>query len=709
MTSRDELAEGGALDRLPALARNLWWSWQPRARSLFRALDPEVWDAVDHNPLLLLQRLPPARLAAMAADPAIRRAYDAVVADFAAATTAAGGAGLLVPETSPVAYLSAEFGLHPSLPTYSGGLGVLAGDIAKEAHDLALPLIGVSLLYRLGSLHQQLSVEGWQQDIAFPFDPTASPIAQVRAGDGSPTIVPVALDRPDAPIQLAVWRVAVGRVPIYLLDPDWGGNPEWTATMPSLLYGGNMEHRLHQEIVLGIGGVRALRALGLMPAVWHANEGHAAFHLLERARELVAAGSTFAAAVEQVRAATVFTTHTPVPAGHDVFPPAMMDRYFGHYWPQLGLDREAFLALGRHADSGEGFNMTALSLRLAGYRNAVSQRHGEVARRMWRGLWPDAAASALPVDAIANGVHLPTWLSAPIAELLDNVLAPDWRDRQADPAVWEPIRTIPDGALWAAHRANKQALHDRIHARGGRRWVDRAAPLPPAVAAALRLDPDVLTVGFARRFAAYKRATLIFRDPDRLARLVTDAERPVQFVFAGKAHPADEEGKRLVQEISERARDPRFGGRVAFVEDYDLDLAAALVAGVDVWLNNPRAPMEASGTSGMKAAINGVPTLSILDGWWAEAWLPDSSNGWGAAPSPLAAAAGDDADAAALYELLETRIVPLFYARGADRLPSGWLAVAREAIRTVAPRYSARRMLTQYARRFYQPAAGTAP
>jgi starch phosphorylase len=708
---RNPTPETEFVDRLAVLARNIWWSWHPLAWRLFAQLDPPVWEAVDHNPILLLQRIAPPRLAAAAADADLQAAYAEVFAEFAAGVETAipslpEDRATLLPGTSPVAYFSAEFGLHPSLPNYSGGLGVLAGDHAKEASDLALPLVGVSLLYRLGSLHQRLTPDGWQQDVAINLDPAASPIEQVTNPDGSPLLVRVALDQPERPVLLALWRVMVGRVPIYLLDPDFGGNLEWSATMPSLLYGGDQEHRLHQEIILGIGGVRALRALEIAPAVWHVNEGHAAFHLLERARELVVTGLTFEAAAEQVRATTVFTTHTPVPAGHDVFSPALMDRYFDHYWPQLRLSRDAFLALGRHDGSGKGFNMTALALRLAGHRNAVSERHGEVTRRMWQALWPDLAPDQAPITTVTNGVHLPTWISPPIAELLDRHLATAWRDRHDDPSIWEPVRTIPDSELWAAHLSNKRALLDRIRTRSRRRWIEGAVDIPPAVTAALLLDPNVLTIGFARRFATYKRATLLFREPDRLARLVTDPARPVQFVFSGKAHPADEGGKRFIQDICGHAQDPRYQGRIVFLEDYDLDLAAHLVAGVDAWLNTPRAPMEASGTSGMKAAVNGIPSLSILDGWWAEAWQPDGSNGWGIEPSTLSDDAGDSADAAALYALLETTVAPLYYARSEDGLSHHWIAVAKESIRTVAPRFGARRMLLEYTRRLYRPAAG---
>jgi starch phosphorylase len=494
-------------------------------------------------------------------------------------------------------------------------------------------------------------------------------------------------------------------VTLYLLDSDVEGNPEWTRATSSRLYGGDLEHRLRQELVLGIGGVRALRAVGVEPSSWHANEGHAAFHLLERLREYVADGLSFDEAAKRVRDCTVFTSHTPVPAGHDVFPPYMIDRYFSHFWPQLGLDRDEFLALGRHIATGDGFNLTALSLRLAGHRNGVSERHGEITRGMWHDLWPDVAADRVPITSVTNGVHLPTWISPPVTRLLDDHLGSFWRDRTNEQEVWDGIRAIPDEEFWATHLAAKRGMLAYLRERSRRRWIDGDFEPAQVVTAGPYLEADVLTIGFARRFATYKRATLIFHDADRLAAILNDPERPVQIVFAGKAHPADEGGKRLIQEIGWRARDPRFGGRIAFAEDYDMGVAAQLVAGVDVWLNNPRAPLEASGTSGMKASANGAPNLSILDGWWREAWRSDDSNGWGIDPSALDGWAQDAAEAEAIYDYLERRVVPLYYDLGHDGLPHGWIAVAKDAIRTVAPAFSSRRMLIDYVTKLYLPAA----
>ncbi|HEY7033954.1 MAG TPA: alpha-glucan family phosphorylase [Thermomicrobiales bacterium] len=704
------IAVPARLSRLPDLACNLWWTWNDDAEDLFRDLDPRLWEATNENAVLFLKRLPRQVLDGAAADPYYLARYDAVIVAFeamlatdAAATWTGRHAPALADRT--LAYFSAEFGLHRALPIYSGGLGVLAGDHIKEASDLGLPLVAVSLLYRQGYLRQRLTADGWQQDVPADLATDAEPTTPVLRPDGSRVMVEVAFDDPTDPLRIAVWRVQVGRVTLYLLDSDVEGNPEWTRAISSRLYGGDIEHRLRQELVLGIGGVRALRAIGVEPSYWHANEGHAAFHLLERLREHVAAGLSFDEAAERVRRCTVFTSHTPVPAGHDVFPPYLIDRYFSHFWPQLGLDRDDFLALGRHVATGDGFNLTALSLRLAGHRNGVSERHGEITRGMWHDLWPDVTADRVPITSVTNGVHLPTWISPPVTRLLDEYLGSAWRERTSEHAVWDRIASIPDEEFWATHLTAKREMLAYLRERSRRRWIDGDFEPAQVVTAGPYLEEDVLTIGFARRFATYKRATLIFHDPDRLAAILNHPERPVQIVFAGKAHPADEGGKRLIQEIGWRARDPRFGGRIAFAEDYDMGVAAQLVAGVDVWLNNPRAPLEASGTSGMKASANGAPNLSILDGWWREAWRPDDGNGWGIEPSALDGWAQDEAEAEAIYDHLERLVVPLYYDHGHDGLPHGWIAVAKEAIRTVAPAFSSRRMLIDYVTKLYLPAA----
>jgi starch phosphorylase len=713
-----ELSETAArlperIRRLNDLAFNLWWTWSKPASALFAQLHPVLWDVVEHNPVLFLYRIEEDRLQAAASNPDFLARYDHVVMRFDEMlnekqehTWLARNRPELVGKT--VAYFSAEFGLHRALPIYSGGLGVLAGDYTKEASDMGLPLVGVSLLYRQGYLRQRIDSSGWQHDVPANLNPHAEPTTPVLDENGEPVTVEVSLGDGVENLCLAVWKVQVGRVPIYLLDSDVDGNPEWTRQLSSRLYGGDKEHRLRQEIVLGIGGVRLLRKLGIQPAYWHANEGHAALHLLERTRELVESGKSFEDAALAVRASTVFTTHTPVPAGHDIFSDEMMDRYFSGYWPQLGLEREQFLSLGTHGDQ-PGFNFTALSLRLAKHVNGVSQKHGEVSREMWHDLWPDRTEKDAPIISITNGVHLRTWMSPLMRNLLERYLPRNWRDRQEEELVWETALNVPDQEFWDAHMDAKQALIDEMDERSRRRYVEGQFDAWQVLSSGPFQNASVMTIGFARRFATYKRATLIFRDIDRLAKIVNNPDHPVQFVFAGKAHPADEGGKRLIQEIYTRARDPRLGGRIAFAEDYEMGLASLLVAGVDVWLNNPRYPLEASGTSGMKAAANGVPNFSILDGWWIEGWEEGDINGWGLQPSDLEGDAQDEAEANAMYEMLENVIVPLYYTRERDGLPHEWIKVAKEAIRTVAPNFSARRMLIDYVDHLYGPASGTQP
>ncbi len=698
------------IERLNELAYNLWWTWSRPARSLFERLHPVLWQVVEQNPVLFLHRIEPERLEAATASPEFLRVYDEAVAAYDQMINqdpTDTWLGRKWPQLvdKPVAYFSAEFGLHRSLPIYSGGLGVLAGDHTKEASDMGIPLVGVSLLYRQGYLRQRIDHDGWQHDVPAKLDPRAEPTTPVLDENGSPLLVEVDLLDGSGPLRLAVWCVQVGRVPIYLLDSDVEGNPEWTRTLSSRLYGGDTEHRLRQEIVLGIGGVRVLRALGIEPAYWHANEGHAALHLLERAREHVQAGRTFDEAVDEIRAATIFTTHTPVPAGHDIFSSRMMDRYFGHYWPDLGLDRDTFLQLGSHGDR-PGFNFTALSLRFAAHVNGVSAKHGEVSREMWQDLWPGATAATAPIIHITNGVHLRTWISPIMRNLYDRYLPRNWFDRQDDPLVWETIHNIPDQELWAAHQSAKQALIDEMDERARQRYADGQFDAWQVLSSGPLQNARVLSLGFARRFATYKRATLLFRDMDRLAAILNNPDNPVQIVFAGKAHPADQGGKQLIQDIYLKARDPKLGGRIAFAEDYEMGLASLLVAGVDVWMNNPRYPLEASGTSGMKAAANGVPSCSILDGWWIEGWRSDSGNGWGIAPADLEGDEQDYAEAAAIYDVIERQIVPTYYNRAPDGLPHEWIALQKEAILTISPEFSSRRMLVDYVDKLYSKAAG---
>jgi len=693
------------LRRLPELAADLWWTWNTEAREVFRRLDYPLWRQTAHNPVLLLQQISQEMLNLAATDARFLHIYDAAIA----ALDAARGAHdtwwqKRFPEaTASIAYFSAEFALHQSLPIYAGGLGVLAGDHCKEASDLGLPLIGLGFMYPQGYFHQTVTPEGWQKELYERLNWAQAPIEPAMTLEGQPCIIAVPLG--SRSVLVSVWRVRLGRVKLYLLDTDLEENAPWDRELSARLYGGDRETRIQQEIILGIGGVRVLKAMGSTPAVWHLNEGHAAFVVLQRIRDLIERGESFESALAEVRRTTVFTTHTPVPAGHDAFPFSLVETHLAGAWGTLGSYRDQFMALGEY-DNGSGslFNMTALALRTAGSTNAVSQLHGQVTRDMWGPIWPGVPEDNRPVRAITNGVHVPSWLSAELTALFDQYLPSGWRDEHDNPELWDKIADIPDEALWNARNSLRNYLFAFIRERARQRWQEEHVSAARVVAAGTLLDPNALTLGFARRFTGYKRPELIFHNPDRLLNILNAARRPVQIVFAGKAHPADETGKHHLQQVYRRAIDPMFGGRIAFVDDYDLHVAHFLVQGCDVWLNNPRKPLEASGTSGMKASINGVPHLSIGDGWWAEGFTGD--NGWLIDPN----FAGDQdaidaADAEAIYQLLEREVVPTFYDRDASGIPRRWLAIVRRAIVSVTPRFSARRMVKQYAEDLYSAAA----
>ncbi|MBA3231860.1 MAG: alpha-glucan family phosphorylase [Acidobacteria bacterium] len=692
------------LSRLPELASDLWWTWNNQAREVFRRLDYPLWRQTAHNPVLMLRQISQDILDARAADQQFLSVYDEAMEALAAACGARDTWWHhRYPDASgPLAYFSAEFALHQSLPIYAGGLGVLAGDHCKEASDLGIPLIGVGFMYPQGYFHQSVSPEGWQQESYEHLNWSDAPIEPALTPEGQPCIVAVPLG--NRTVLVSVWRVRLGRVKLYLLDTDLEENTPWDRELSARLYGGDRETRIQQEIILGIGGVRALKAMGSVPSVWHLNEGHAAFVVLQRIRELIEQGDTFESALDEVRRTTIFTTHTPVPAGHDAFPFSLVETHLAGAWGTLGPYRDAFMALG-HYDNGSGplFNMTALALRTAGAVNAVSQLHGQVTRDMWGPIWPGVSDDKRPVRAITNGVHAPTWLSSELSRLFDEHLDAGWRDRHDDPEVWARILEIPDEDLWAARQSLRQYLFAFIRERARRRWREEHVSAARVVAAGTLLDPNALTIGFARRFTGYKRPELIFRNPDRLLAILNAARGPLQIVFAGKAHPADETGKHHLQQVYRRATDPMFGGRIAFVDDYDLHVAHFLVQGCDVWMNNPRKPLEASGTSGMKASLNGVPHLSIGDGWWAEGYTGD--NGWLIdAPETGDQDTQDAADVEALYDLLEHEIVPTFYDRNPQGVPTRWLSFVRRAICSVAPRFSARRMVKEYAESLYGPA-----
>jgi starch phosphorylase len=695
------------ISRLTELAYNLWWSWHPEARELFAAIDQTLWQMTAHNPVKLLREVIPGRLLMLAQDPAFLRRYDAVMMAFDAALKAGDTwFAHLAPDltSTTIAYFSAEFGIHNSLPIYGGGLGILAGDHCKEASDLGVPLVGVGFMYPQGYFHQRISVDGRQEAVYEHLDRAEAPLMPALTPEGKRCLVAVPIDQRQ--LYVTVWHVRVGQVALYLMDTDVEENVPWDRELSARLYGGDQETRILQEIVLGIGGVRVLRALGINPTVWHLNEGHAAFVTIERLRELVEGGMPFSEAQAEVQRTTIFTTHTPVPAGHDAFPFHLIERYLHSYWGKLGIDRERFLALGAHREPwGEVFHMTVLALHLAGRRNGVSKTHGQVSRRMWQPLWPDTPVEEVPISTVTNGVHTPTWIAGEMNQLYKKYLGPDWSKHHDNPALWQRVHDIPDAELWAVHVRLKYKLMSFIRERARQLWRDERRDPVQVLASGALLDPDALTIGFARRFATYKRAALILQDLARLQNILQDRWRPVQIIFAGKAHPADEPGKLLIHQVYTLATEYNLGGQIAFVEDYDMHVAKFLVQGVDLWLNNPLPPLEASGTSGQKAALNGVPNLSIADGWWAEGY--NGGNGWTITPlsSETQSGARDTSDANSLYELLEDEIVPLYYQRDSDDVPRGWIRVVKEAICSIAPLFSARRMVKEYIERFYIPAA----
>ena len=691
------------IEGLAEVAMNLSWSWNREARALFREIDQLLWHETHHNPLELLRRADPAHLAARAADPAYLERYDRLKARMEA--DAAGGGwfeehydGLAA---TPIAYFCAEFGLHNSVPIYSGGLGVLAGDHCKAASDLGVPLVGVGLFYRKGYFDQRLRLDGWQESSDAAFDIALTPLEPLHGAGGEPWLTTV--ETSGRTIHVGAWRIRVGRVPVYLLDTDYEVNHPDDRGLLSKLYDGGPANRIRQEWVLGVGGVRVLRALGISPGAWHANEGHAAFMFVERLRELVAGGAEPAEAIRQVRASSVFTTHTPVPAGHDFFSADEVAACAGPVWDALRMDRDGFMRLGEHPGQPGLFHMTVAALRLAGRVNGVSRRHGQVSRRLWEELWPGRDAEAVPIGHVTNGVHLQTWMATGVMQLLDRQLGPEWHRRPDDPRMWDQVLKLDPESLWAVHADLKRILLKLVREEARRRFADRWREAAHVVGAGTLLDPEALTIGFARRFATYKRADLIFSDLDRLRRLLASRDRPVQIVFAGKAHPADDPGKQVLQRVYQFTRDPALEGRVAFLEDYDMHLAHLLVQGVDLWLNLPRVPMEASGTSGMKAALNGVPQLGTLDGWWQEGF--DGVSGWAIPPTPehIGTETADAADAERLYALLEEQVVPLYYTRTGG-IPLGWVDVMRHAMRLAGSRFMARRMVQDYARAYYVPA-----
>jgi len=698
------------INRLEELANNLWWSWHPQARELFRVLDYPLWRLSGHNPVKQLHEINTDKLAAAAADPTFLNLYDSVMATFDADMSDKDSwFSTKYPNVldGPVAYFSMEFAIHNSLPIYAGGLGVLAGDMCKEASDLGLPLVGVGFTYPQGYFHQRISAEGWQEEVYRQLNFDEAPITPINPVPRSKWCGPlIQLNLGDRPFHIGVWQVQLGRDNLYLLCCDVEGNMPQDRQLCARLYTADQEQRIQQEVVLGIGGVRVLRALGITPSVWHANEGHCAFMMLERVREEIEKGATFAEALYKVQAATVFTTHTKVAAGHEVFPISLVEKYFHSYWESLGINRETFLELGRQDSTSEQiFNMTVLSLKTADHRNAVSQLHGKVTRRMWHGLWPEVKEDEVPISHITNGIHVPTWVAREMGRLYEKHLGQDVSKRYDDTTLRELVLNIPDEELWAVHQILKRKLIGAMVERARQCSTERKCKARQVLAMGSLLDQDTLTIGFVRRFTAYKRPELIFHDVERLKRIVTDRWHPVQIIFSGKSHPADLPSKQLLHDVYVLATDREFQGRIAFVEDYDIHMAHYLVQGVDVWLNTPRRLYEACGTSGMKATVNGVLHLSVRDGWWYEGY--NGVNGWvmGDEVEAHYPREEDKSDAEALYRLLEEEITPLYYQRDRNGVPHGWVHMVKEAIGSIVPRFCARRMLKEYIEQMYIPAA----
>lgn len=701
------------ITRLVEIAYNLWWTWHPEAQEIFKRIDAKLWEDIYHNPVLFLREVRQSSLNEAANDPEFIRAYHDILTAFDEYQVFEK---TWFKETypdkmnKPIAYFSAEFGLHECLPIYSGGLGILSGDHTKEASDLGLPFIGIGFLYPQGYFKQVITQNGDQEAIYVKVRFAEVPAQPAFTADGREVVVSVELPArnglPHRRVYAKVYRIQVGNVPLYLMDTDIHPNAPEDRELSARLYGGDQEMRIAQEMVLGIGGVRALRAMDIEPAVYHMNEGHSAFLVLERARDLVESGMTFAQAQKVIRNTSVFTTHTPVPAGHDAFPFHMMDKYFPKWHDYLKIPRQEFLNLARQDQSwGPTFSMTVLALKMSGKHNGVSKLHGEVSRKMWSWLWPNKKVEDVPITHVTNGIHTETWLAPELKDLFDKYLGKSWPHRIDDQAMWDGLEHIPDSELWEIMNQLRVKLIRFVRMRTRQR-MQRLQMHPSEIQATSNLlNPNALTIGFARRFATYKRATLIFHDAERLKRIVYgDGTRPVQFIFAGKAHPRDEPGKNFIREVYHRSHEPGLAGHLIFLEDYDMNVARHMVSGVDIWLNTPRRPMEASGTSGQKAGLNGCPNFSILDGWWVEGF--NGKNGW---------AIGDHKkeydneydqnhdDAMSIYQILENEIVPAFYERDARGIPITWMQFVKETIRTVAPQFSMTRMIKEYTDKLYVP------
>ncbi len=694
-----------ALEPLREMVFNVWWTWEPSARRLFRHLDPELWNRTNHNPVRMLQLSRQARLVEVAKDDDFLRELKDVheaYRKYLARKDTYGKTGKGSAIKKPIAYFSAEFGFHESIPNYSGGLGILSGDHCKSASDLDLNFVAVGLLYRHGYFRQQIDKDGVQEAVNLNQNFHHLPIREVRRNNARVLISVRILERE---VLAKIWELHVGRINLYLLDTDVAENTPEDRLITAELYGGDLEMRMRQEMMLGIGGVRALNALGIDAQVFHMNEGHSAFLALERMRILVGEKKLdFYSALQVVAAANVFTTHTPVPAGNDAFPREMMRKYFGDFARELGLPFEELFTFGQtRVNADDPFSMTILALRASRHANGVSELHGAVSRGLWKDVWAGVPLEEVPITSITNGIHTKTWMAPEFSALYTKYLG-DWEERLTDSDFWRGVMDIPDAQLWETHQKLKLRLVEFARDRERRRRT-RVGESPEAIRRANRiLDPEILTIGFARRFATYKRGALLFSDKERLSRLLNDTTRPVQFIFAGKSHPRDEGGKALIQEVYKFSREEGFENRIVFVEDYDTYIARRLVQGVDLWLNNPLRPLEASGTSGMKLPPNGGLNLSVLDGWWCESY--NGKNGWaiGAEIDSGPVEFQSEVDAGSLYQLLENQIIPLYYAKPDGRLPLAWLQLMRESIRSITPVFNTHRMVKEYSERLYAPA-----
>ncbi len=691
------------LVRLEELANNLWYSWDRATRALFSRLDPQLWEAVGHSPKAFLRRVDESLLQQAAEDLSFLSHYNSVLSAYDSYHSEPSRYQIFrqIDARDQVAYFCFEFGFHESLPVYSGGLGILAGDHCKAASDLCLPFIAVGLLYRQGYFFQTIDGQGNQQPVYCDSDFEDLPVKPALHDDGSEVHVPIRF--PGRVVIAKVWRAQIGHVSLYLLDTDLPDNAEYDRLITHQLYGGNKTMRIEQEIILGVGGVAALRAMGIRPTIWHSNEGHAAFMMLARARELVQQGLDFASATEAVAVNTIFTTHTAVPAGHDYFPEDMMQLYFEEFYRELKISRETFMALG-HTSGNHDFNMTALAIRMSRIHNGVSKIHGDVSARICRDMWPQIEPEENPIGYVTNGVHIPTFLAQEWVDLFDRRLGSQWRIKEDDPEFWSRIHEIPDHIFWSVRQSLKSQMFYGIRARlteQNLRNHGSEAHLERLLKFADPINPNILTLGFARRFATYKRATLLFQDLDWLRKLLLDPARPVMLIFAGKAHPADIPGQALIRQIYQISDMPEFRGRILLVEGYDLRLARRLVSGVDVWLNNPIYPLEASGTSGMKAGINGTLNLSILDGWWGEGF--DGKNGWGIKPvsETMENAQRDAEESRSFYEILQDQVIPLYYNHSKFGYSVEWVKMAKNSMASLLPRYGTGRMVGEYVQKFY--------